>query len=220
MTKALKFSLKSLFSSFYLTLLTSLFFEMVIFKLFLNYTKIKEFKFSILSVLLTAGFLSNIFSKENILNFLFINGLDRKKISLVKIMSVFIYNSIYFLIYILFKFIFANSISNLYDIDKIVKFTTIFIAINFVSEISIYLTLLYKRLSIKEGKGVVKIFYKYYYSIIFFIIVYGTRLFSRYFFESENNILILFIFLVFSIALEILLIYINRKHILNIDIRS
>lgn len=218
--KALKFSLKSLFSSFSISLFVSLFFEMIIFKLFLNYTKIKDFKFSILSVLLTAVFLSNIFSKDNIINFLFINGLDRKKISMVKILSVFIYNLIYFLIYILFKFIFTDSISHLYEINQIIKFTVIFIAINFVSEISIYITLLYRRLSIREGKGVVKVFYKYYYSVIFFFIVYCTRLFSRYFFESEHNILMLLIFLVFSIALEILLIYINRKHILNIDIRS
>ena len=119
MNSGLKFSLKALFETFLLSVFVSLFFEFAIFRTILINSKIKTFSFSILSVILTTVFLSNIFSKNNIINILFINGCSRKKISNIKIFSMLIYNLIFFLIYLIFKIITTNKISKIYDFEEI-----------------------------------------------------------------------------------------------------
>lgn len=219
MNSGLKFSLKALFETFLLSVFVSLFFEFAIFRTILINSKIKTFSFSILSVILTTVFLSNIFSKNNIINILFINGCSRKKISNIKILSMLIYNLIFFLIYLIFKIITTNKISKIYDFEEIIQLTIVFLTINLISEISLYITLIYRKLSIKKGKGVVKTFYRYIYSIIFFIIIYSVRIFNKHFFEFGKYIIISVLLLLILFIIEMIFLYINRRYILNIEIR-
>ena len=190
MNNGLKFSLKALFETFLLSVFVSLFFEFAIFRTILINSKIKTFSFSILSVILTTVFLSNIFSKNNIIN-----------------------------MYLIFKIITTNKISKIYDFEEIIQLTIVFLTINLISEISLYITLIYRKLSIKKGKGVVKTVYRYIYSIIFFIIIYSVRIFNRHFFEFGKYIMISILLLLILFIIEMIFLYINRRYILNIEIR-
>ena len=130
-----------------------------------------------------------------------------------------IYNLIFFLIYLIFKIITTNKISKIYDFEEIIQLTIVFLTINLISEISLYITLIYRKLSIKKGKGVVKTFYRYIYSIIFFIIIYSVRIFNRHFFEFGKYIMISILLLLILFIIEMIFLYINRRYILNIEIR-
>lgn len=221
MDGAFKFSIKSFFNTFIFSFILCLFFEGVIFKTFLKITKIMPFNFNLLCVILITTFLTNIYLKKNLINILFINGCDRKEVASIKFFTSLIYNFICLIIYMLFEYIFLDLAFKIHKDVYIINIIIILFLINLVSEISTYLTLQYRKMAIKQGKGVEKIAYKYIYSVLFFIIIYLIRFFLNRFINQINgeNFIISVILLSIIFILFIIFLFINRKNILNIDIR-
>lgn len=219
MNNGLKFSLKSLFETFLLGIFVSVFLEFVIYRTFVKFFKLGNYGFGISTIVLIAVFISYIFSNKSLINILFINGCSRKQISRIKILSVMIYNLIFFIIYLLAGYFFGGLSEKLFELNEFIKIGIIFFAINLTAEIGTFLVLIYRNLSMKKGKGVIKVFYKYSYSFIFIILIYFVRYFYGPFLNWNLNVNILIVVLAVLVVLEIALVYVNKKHILNIDVR-
>lgn len=219
MKKGLSLSLKLLFKTFLMGILVSVLFELV----FLKFTKFLNidvnFDVEIFWVILVASFLTYIFSKKNIVNHLFINGCSRKRISTIRILSCIIYDVLFFLLFILYEIFYGDLISNITDISTIIHLAVVYFSINFVSEISTFLNLIYKSISIKKGKGINKTFYRYIYSFAFIALAYSYRFIYPNIQKYYNDIVSIVI-LVVVFVLQVLLAYINKRIILKVDIRA
>lgn len=219
MKKGLSLSLKLLFKTFLMGILVSVLFELV----FLKFTKFLNidvnFDVEIFWMILVASFLTYIFSKKNIVNHLFINGCSRKRISTIRILSCIIYDVLFFLLFILYEIFYGDLISNITDISTIIHLAVVYFSINFVSEISTFLNLIYKSISIKKGKGINKSFYRYIYSFVFIALAYSYRFIYPNIQKYYNDIVSIVI-LVVVFVLQVLLAYINKRIILKVDIRA
>ena len=219
MKKGLSLSLKLLFKTFLMGILVSVLFELV----FLKFTKFLNievnFDVEIFWVILVASFLTYIFSKKNIVNHLFINGCSRKRISTIRILSCIIYDVLFFLLFILYEIFYGDLISNIIDISTIIHLAVVYFSINFVSEISTFLNLIYKSISIKKGKGINKTFYRYIYSFAFIALAYSYRFIYPNIQKYYNDIVSIVI-LVVVFVLQVFLAYINKRIILKVDIRA
>ena len=219
MKKGLSLSLKLLFKTFLMGILVSVLFELV----FLKFTKFLNidvnFDVEIFWVILVASFLTYIFSKKNIVNHLFINGCSRKRISTIRILSCIIYDVLFFLLFILYEIFYGDLISNITDISTIINLAVVYFSINFVSEISTFLNLIYKSISIKKGKGINKTFYRYIYSFAFIALAYSYRFIYPNIQKYYNDIVSIVI-LVVVFVLQVLLAYTNKRIILKVDIRA
>lgn len=92
----LKFSLKVLFETFLIGILFSVLSELV-FLAFAKFLNIDIYlNTEVIMSILTASFLTFIFSRKNIFNQLFISGFSRKKIARIKTFSCIIYGLVYF----------------------------------------------------------------------------------------------------------------------------
>ncbi|WP_288981364.1 hypothetical protein [uncultured Parvimonas sp.] len=219
MKKGLSLSLKLLFKTFLMGILVSVLFELV----FLKFTKFLNidvnFDVEIFWVILVASFLTYIFSKKNIVNHLFINGCSRKRISTIRILSCIIYDVLFFLLFILYEIFYGDLISNITDISTIINLAVVYFSINFVSEISTFLNLIYKSISIKKGKGINKTFYRYIYSFAFIALAYSYRFIYPNIQKYYNDIVAIVV-LVVVFVLQVFLAYINKRIILKVDIRA
>lgn len=219
MKKGLSLSLKLLFKTFLMGILVSVLFELV----FLKFTKFLNidvnFDVEIFWVILVASFLTYIFSKKNIVNHLFINGCSRKRISTIRILSCIIYDVLFFLLFVLYEIFYGDLISNITDTGTIINLAVVYFSINFVSEISTFLNLIYKSISIKKGKGINKSFYRYIYSFVFIALAYSYRFIYPNIQKYYNDIVAIVV-LVVVFVLQVLLAYINKRIILKVDIRA
>lgn len=219
MKKGLSLSLKLLFKTFLMGILVSVLFELV----FLKFTKFLNidvnFDVEIFLVILVASFLTYIFSKKNIVNHLFINGCSRKRISTIRILSCIIYDVLFFLLFVLYEIFYGDLISNITDTGTIINLAVVYFSINFVSEISTFLNLIYKSISIKKGKGINKSFYRYIYSFVFIALAYSYRFIYPNIQKYYNDIVAIVV-LVVVFVLQVLLAYINKRIILKVDIRA
>lgn len=219
MKKGLSLSLKLLFKTFLMGILVSVLFELV----FLKFTKFLNidvnFDVEIFWVILVASFLTYIFSKKNIVNHLFINGCSRKRISAIRFLSCIIYDVLFFLLFILYEIFYGDLISNITDISTIIHLAVVYFSINFVSEISTFLNLIYKSISIKKGKGINKTFYRYIYSFAFIALAYSYRFIYPNIQKYYNDIVSIVV-LVVVFVLQVFLAYINKRIILKVDIRA
>ena len=182
----LKFSLKVLFETFLIGILFSVLSELV-FLAFAKFLNIDIYlNTEVIMSILTASFLTFIFSRKNIFNQLFISGFSRKKIARIK---------------------------------TILSLIVIYFAIMLVSEFATFLALLYKNISVKKGKGINKTFYRYIYSFVIILLTYVYRLIYPDIYEYYTDIILIFIVLLLC-SLQFLFAHINKKWILNIDIRA
>lgn len=219
MKNGLTFSLKGLFDTFLIGILFSVFSELA----FLGISKFTNqdiyLNTEVFMSVLIACFLTFVFSKSNIFNQLFINGFSRKKIARIKTLSCLLYSFIYFLLIVIFKIFYADLISGLMEINTILHLIIIFFSIYCISELATFLDLLYKNISMKKGKGIYKTLYKYTYSVFIILLTYGYRLIYPHIFEYYTDI-VLAIILALICLIQFLLAHINKKWILNIDIRA
>ena len=210
----LKFSLKVLFETFLIGILFSVLSELV-FLAFAKFLNIDIYlNTEVIMSILTASFLTFIFSRKNIFNQLFISGFSRKKIARIKTFSCIIYGMVYFLLYIIYEIFYSELISNIMELNTILSLIVIYFAIMLVSEFATFLALLYKNISVKKGKGINKTFYRYIYSL-----TYVYRLIYPDIYEYYTDIILIFIVLLLC-SLQFLFAHINKKWILNIDIRA
>ena len=208
----LKFSLKVLFETFLIGILFSVLSELV-FLAFAKFLNIDIYlNTEVIMSILTASFLTFIFSRKNIFNQLFISGFSRKKIARIKTFSCIIYGLVYFLLYIIYEIFYSELISNIMELNTILSLIVIYFAIMLVSEFATFLALLYKNISVKKGKGINKTFYRYIYSFAIILLTYVYRL-------IYPDIILIFIVLLIC-SLQFLFAHINKKWILNIDIRA
>ena len=215
----LKFSLKVLFETFLIGILFSVLSELV-FLAFAKFLNIDIYlNTEVIMSILTASFLTFIFSRKNIFNQLFISGFSRKKIARIKTFSCIIYGMVYFLLYIIYEIFYSELISNIMELNTILSLIVIYFAIMLVSEFATFLVLLYKNISVKKGKGINKTFYRYIYSFAIILLTYVYRLIYPDIYEYYTDIILIFIVLLLC-SLQFLFAHINKKWILNIDIRT
>lgn len=215
----LKFSLKVLFETFLIGILFSVLSELV-FLAFAKFLNIDIYlNTEVIMSILTASFLTFIFSRKNIFNQLFISGFSRKKIARIKTFSCIIYGLVYFLLYIIYEIFYSELISNIMELNTILSLIVIYFAIMLVSEFATFLALLYKNISVKKGKGINKTFYRYIYSFAIILLTYVYRLIYPDIYEYYTDIILIFIVLLLC-SLQFLFAHINKKWILNIDIRA
>lgn len=215
----LKFSLKVLFETFLIGILFSVLSELV-FLAFAKFLNIDIYlNTEVIMSILTASFLTFIFSRKNIFNQLFISGFSRKKIARIKTFSCIIYGMVYFLLYIIYEIFYSELISNIIELNTILSLIVIYFAIMLVSEFATFLALLYKNISAKKGKGINKTFYRYIYSFAIILLTYVYRLIYPDIYEYYTDIILIFIVLLLC-SLQFLFAHINKKWILNIDIRA
>ena len=213
------FSLKLLSQTFLIGILFSALCEFV-FLFFIRLLGLNiDLSTDVFMTILGASFLTFIFSRQNILNHLFINGFSRKDILKIKTWSSLIYVGIFFLIFFIYEIIWGALISNFLNFDTILRLIVAYLSVSFFVEFATFLDLLYKNISIKKGKGVNKTLYKYAYSIPIIIFTYVYRLIYpniRGYYTS--------VFLLLSIAVIFTLQYVlaltNHKWILSMDIRA
>ena len=211
----LKFSLKVLFETFLIGILFSVLSELV-FLAFAKFLNIDIYlNTEVIMSILTASFLTFIFSRKNIFNQLFISGFSRKKIARIKTFSCIIY----FLLYIIYEIFYSELISNIMELNTILSLIVIYFAIMLISEFATFLALLYKNISVKKGKGINKTFYRYIYSFAIILLTYVYRLIYPDIYEYYTDIILIFIVLLLC-SLQFLFAHINKKWILNIDIRA
>ena len=214
----LKFSLKVLFETFLIGILFSVLSELV-FLAFAKFLNIDIYlNTEVIMSILTASFLTFIFSRKNIFNQLFISGFSRKKIARIKTFSCIIYGMVYFLLYIIYEIFYSELISNIMELNTILSLIVIYFAIMLISEFT-FLALLYKNISVKKGKGINKTFYRYIYSFAIILLTYVYRLIYPDIYEYYTDIILIFIVLLLC-SLQFLFAHINKKWILNIDIRA
>ena len=215
----LKFSLKVLFETFLIGILFSVLSELV-FLAFAKFLNIDIYlNTEVIMSILTASFLTFIFSRKNIFNQLFISGFSRKKIARIKTFSCIIYGLVYFLLYIIYEIFYSELISNIMELNTILSLIVIYFAIMLVSEFATFLALFYKNISVKKGKGINKTFYRYIYSFVIILLTYVYRLIYPDIYEYYTDIILIFIVLLLC-SLQFLFAHINKKWILNIDIRA
>ena len=219
MRSGLKFSLKSLFDTFLIAILFSVLSEFV----FLGISKFLNLEIflttEVFMSILIASFLTLIFSRKNIVNQLFINGLSRKKIAKIIYLSCIIYSLVYFILFIIYEFVYAELIINIYELNTILHLIVVYFSIIFIIELATFLALLYKNISMKKGKGVNKTFYRYAYSFVIILFTYVYRFFYPNIYELYTD-LVLALIAVLLCVLQFILAFINNKWILNIDIRA
>ena len=212
----LKFSLKVLFETFLIGILFSVLSELV-FLAFAKFLNIDIYlNTEVIMSILTASFLTFIFSRKNQL---FISGFSRKKIARIKTFSCIIYGMVYFLLYIIYEIFYSELISNIMELNTILSLIVIYFAIMLISEFATFLALLYKNISVKKGKGINKTFYRYIYSFAIILVTYVYRLIYPDIYEYYTDIILIFIVLLLC-SLQFLFAHINKKWILNIDIRA
>lgn len=219
MRSGLKFSLKSLFDTFLIAILFSVLSEFV----FLGISKFLNLEIflttEVFMSILIASFLTLIFSRKNIVNQLFINGLSRKKIAKIIYLSCIAYSLVYFILFIIYEFVYAELIINIYELNTILHLIVVYFSIIFIIELATFLALLYKNISMKKGKGVNKTFYRYIYSFVIILFTYVYRFFYPNIYELYPD-LVLALIAVLLCVLQFILAFINNKWILNIDIRA
>ncbi|MFR8495346.1 MAG: hypothetical protein ACLVCL_04895, partial [Parvimonas micra] len=130
-----------------------------------------------------------------------------------------IYGMVYFLLYIIYEIFYSELISNIMELNTILSLIVIYFAIMLVSEFATFLALLYKNISVKKGKGINKTFYRYIYSFAIILLTYVYRLIYSDIYEYYTDIILIFIVLLLC-SLQFLFAHINKKWILNIDIRA
>ena len=200
----LKFSLKVLFETFLIGILFSVLSELV-FLAFAKFLNIDIYlNTEVIMSILTASFLTFIFSRKNIFNQLFISGFSRKKIARIKTFSCIIYGLVYFLLYIIYEIFYSELVSNIMELNTILSLIVIYFAIMLVSEFATFLN---------------KTFYRYIYSFAIILLTYVYRLIYPDIYEYYTDIILIFIVLLLC-SLQFLFAHINKKWILNIDIRA
>lgn len=219
MRSGLKFSLKSLFDTFLIAILFSVLSEFV----FLGISKFLNLEIflttEVFMSILIASFLTLIFSRKNIVNQLFINGLSRKKIAKIIYLSCIVYSLVYFILFIIYEFVYAELIINIYELNTILHLIVVYFSIIFIIELATFLALLYKNISMKKGKGVNKTFYRYVYSFVIILFTYVYRFFYPNIYELYTDLVLAFIAVLLCV-LQFILAFINNKWILDIDIRA
>ena len=101
MRSGLKFSLKSLFDTFLIAILFSVLSEFVFFGISKFFNLEIFLTTEVFMSILISSFLTLIFSRKNIVNQLFINGLSRKKIAKIIYLSCIVYSLVYFMLFII-----------------------------------------------------------------------------------------------------------------------
>ena len=219
MKKGLNYSLRVLFDTFLAGILFSVLSELV----FLAIAKLLNFDIyldtDVFMSVLVAIFLTFIFSGKNIINQLFINGFSRKKIANIKTLSCMIYSLTFFLLIFLFEIFYAKLFSNIMDLETIIRLVVIYLSICVSAELATFISLLYKNISMKKGKGVHKTFYRYMYSFGVILLTYIYRIVYPNVLEYYT-IIVLAVIAVLFCCLQFYLARANRKWILNIDIRA
>lgn len=217
--KGLLFTLKLLFDTFLIGIVFSVICELV----FLAFAKILSIDIylnaEVFMSILTASFLTFVFSKKNIFNQLFINGFSRKKIAKIKTMSCIVYGLVFFILFVVYEIFYAGLLTDSIYLDTILYLLVVYLAITFVVEFATFLDLIYKKISMKKGKGINKAFYKYAYSIVLILITYIYRLIYPVIYDYCTNIVLITILLLLVI-LKLMLSNMNKKWILSMDIRA
>ena len=213
--KGLLFTLKLLFDTFLIGIVFSVICELV----FLAFAKILSIDIylnaEVFMSILTASFLTFVFSKKNIFNQLFINGFSRKKIAKIKTMSCIVYGLVFFILFVVYEIFYAGLLTDSIYLDTILYLLVVYLAITFAT----FLDLIYKKISMKKGKGINKAFYKYAYSIVLILITYIYRLIYPVIYDYYTNIVLITILLLLVI-LKLILSNMNKKWILSMDIRA
>lgn len=219
MRSGLKFSLKSLFDTFLIAILFSVLSEFV----FLGISKFFNLEIflttEVFMSILISSFLTLIFSRKNIVNQLFINGLSRKKIAKIIYLSCIVYSLVYFMLFIVYEFLYAELATNIYELNTILHLIVVYFSIIFIIELATFFALLYKNISMKKGKGVNKTFYRYIYSFVIILFTYIYRFFYPNFYELYTD-LVLAVIAILLCKFQFIFAFINNKWILNIDIRA
>lgn len=218
------FALSNLFSSFILGLLFMIGIEYIVVNYLLHWILgVNEIGFSLFYTLLIAVFISHIFSKRNLTNFLFVSGYSRKNINTIKIVSSFILSLFAIILVIVSVFILNNIDFRIFkDVSFLIYMLKVIAMIVAVSEFAIYLNILYRKLSIKKAKGVNKKVYSYIYTLFLIIFVYIFRFVDIKFIQTEKILTVNMFRIVFSaicILIFFILNFVNRKNILTLDIK-
>ena len=218
MCKGYGYAIRSLFGSMLLGIFTSSIIEIVVVKGldFLSRYGLTKIDYNFASMVLIAIFINMIFSKSNIINYLFINGCSRKKINNVKIGTMFFYTVFYFLIYIVCIFFVDGFV--IYALDELITILLMFVVLHFSGEIATYINLTYRKKSIEKGKEVIKVAYRYIYTFIFVLLLFSLRFLYPKFIEYID-ILSLSVLVIVFLFLDIIFMYLNRRNILKVDIR-
>ena len=203
MKKGLNYSLRVLFDTF----LTGILFSVLSEFIFLAIAKLLNFDIyldtEVFMSILVAIFLTFIFSgKANI-----------------KTLCCTIYSLAFFLLIFLFEIFYAKLFSNIMELDTIIRLVIIYLSISVSAELATFISLLYKNISMKKGKGVHKTFYRYMYSFVIIFLTYIYRIVYPNVQEYYTTIVLTIIAVLFF-GLQFYLARNNRKWILNIDIRA
>ena len=105
------------------------------------------------------------------------------------------------------------------ELDTIIRLVIIYLSISVSAELATFISLLYKNISMKKGKGVHKTFYRYMYSFVIIFLTYIYRIVYPNVQEYYTTIVLTIIAVLFF-GLQFYLARNNRKWILNIDIRA
>ena len=105
------------------------------------------------------------------------------------------------------------------ELDTIIRLVIIYLSISVSAELATFISLLYKNISMKKGKGVHKTFYRYMYSFVIILLTYIYRIVYPNVQEYYTTIVLTIIAVLFC-GLQFYLARTNRKWILNIDIRA
>lgn len=227
MSRGVLFALSNLLGSLIVGILVAVGIEFLLvnylFNGLLSYFNFQNIEFNILYILIISMFISEIFSKRNLTNFLFVSGYSRKNINTIKTVSTAIIVLIAFMVMVGSYFALNDmEVSIFADIDFIIYLISSLTWLVVFAEFGIYLNILYRRKSIKKAKGVNKKLYSYIYTIILVVCLYIFRGFYSIYIENGNLISVnnfRIISSVVNIIIFLILYNLNRKTILKLDIK-
>lgn len=224
MSRGIVFALSNLLSSFILGLLFMIGIEYVVVNYLLHwFMGLNEIGFSLFYILLVAVFISHIFSKRNLTNFLFVSGYSRKNINTIKMVASFILNLMAMSLVVASIFVLNNIDFSIFtDFSFLIYLLKMISMFMLFSELAIYLNILYRKLSIKKAKGVNKKVYSYIYTIILIVLVYCFRFVDMKYIQREVFVGVDIFRMTFSgicLLVFFILHFMNRKNILTLDIK-
>lgn len=227
MSKGVLFSISNILSSLIQGIIFAVGLEYLVVNFLFNglftFFDFSKVEFSIIYIVVLAIFISQIFSKRSLTNFLFVLGYSRKNINVIKTISTFVIVFISFAITVASFFALSDIDMNIFaNMEFIAYIGFIFFVLLLVAELGIYLNILYRKKSVKKAKGLDKKFFRYIYTFIFILCMYSFRIFYNY--KIETNILMNInnfhlIALGVSVLLFVILYILNRRNILKLDIK-
>lgn len=227
MSRGVLFAISNILSSLILGIFFAVGLEYLVVNFLFNgvfsFLNIGKIGFSIVHILVLSVFISQIFSKRSLTNFLFVTGYSRKHINSIKTISTFLVVLLVFFLMVGSLFVFNSlDLSIFTNFNFIIYLLSLIFVTLLVNEIGVYVNILYRRKSLKKAKGVDKKVYRYIYTLLFSVIMYSLRVFYSY--GIKNRLLITensfdLISLGCSFIFFMVFYMLNRKNILKLDIK-